>query len=63
MSILAVSKKYFFILVTPMTILSVLFTLEIAILGIDMFSTAALAQATLTMPIPSLYQNFISILL
>lgn len=52
-------KVFYFILVVPMTILSVLFTLEIAILGVDIFSTAALTQTALTMPIPALYQNFL----
>lgn len=52
-------KILFFVLVVPLTILSVLFTLEIAILGINIFNTTALTQTALTMPIPSLYQNFL----
>lgn len=52
-------KIFFFVLVIPLTILSVLFTLEIAILGINIFNTTALTQTALTMPIPSLYQNFL----
>lgn len=54
-----IKKIIFFVLAVPMTILSTLFTLEIAILGVVVFDVPALTQVVSQMPIPYAYQNFL----
>lgn len=54
-----VKRVIYFVLAVPMTILSILFTLEIAILWVSVFSIPELATIVSGMPIPSWYQQFL----
>lgn len=52
-------KIFVTILCIPMTIISILLTLEIAILGVQAFDVLALQSLASTMPISQIYKDFI----